>query len=87
MNDKTLLATLSAVDFSMFDLQLYLDTHPLDTSALSLYNQYKQSYLALADEYERTYGPLTPHNAATGSTWQWTKDPWPWEPEANVEVR
>jgi spore coat protein JB len=88
MNEKhTLLRDLSAVGFCMIDLQLYLDTHPTDASALSLYNQYHQKHMALMTEYERKYGPLMAHNGASSNYWLWIKDPWPWEYEANVEVR
>lgn len=88
MNEKnTLLKNLSAVGFSMIDLQLYLDTHPTDTSALSLYSQYRQKFIALSAEYEKKYGPLTAMNGASQDCWLWIKNPWPWEYEANVEVR
>jgi spore coat protein JB len=52
-----------------------------------LFNQYKQKYMVLSAEYERTYGPLTAMNGASDNTWKWIKDPWPWEYDANVGVR
>jgi spore coat protein JB len=85
MNEKnSLLRNLGAISFTMYDLHLYLDTHPYDAAALSLYNRYKQKYLILVAEYERNYGPLTAVNAAVGDKWQWINDPWPWEYAANA---
>jgi spore coat protein JB len=87
MTDKsTLLRNLGAIGFSMHDLHLYLDTHPYDMEALSLFNKYKQKYEILVAEYERSYGPLTAVNAAMGDRWQWIDDPWPWEYAANAGV-
>ncbi len=71
-----LLKRLSAVNFAMWDLHLYLDTHPDDTQMLSLWQQYAQKSHALAKEYESENGPLTPK---TGSGACWTKEPWPWQ--------
>ena len=48
-----------ALDFAVKELNLYLDTHPQDQEALSLY----ASYIKLAQEghekYISQYGPLT----------------------------
>ena len=56
--------------FAAWDLRLYLDTHPDDAQALSLFGQ-------LAREAE------DPNYATAflsgGSTWTWTDEPWPWE--------
>ncbi len=88
MNQKNmLLQNITALGFSMLDLHLYLDTHPNDINAISLFNQYRQKYIILVAEYERTYGPLTAMNGASDNTWKWINDPWPWEYDANVEVR
>ena len=45
MNDaKSLSIALSAVQFAMWELRLYLDTHPEDIGALKLYNKYEDKY-------------------------------------------
>ena len=77
---------LSALAFALYDLQLFLDTHPNDVNAITLYNQYRQKYLALVAEYERRYGPLTALNGAADNQWKWIRSPWPWEYGANMEV-
>lgn len=92
MNDmkaggNTLLREFSALNFVLLELHLYLDTHPHDVNALNLFTQYKAKYLAVLEEYERTVGPITAMSGVSGNTWKWVEDPWPWENEANVEVR
>ena len=87
MNEKSsLLRSLSAIRFSLVDLNLFLNTHPNDMAALALFKQYKEKYLMLAAEYERKYGPLMAINGAVDNKWKWVKDPWPWEYSANTEV-
>jgi len=60
MNKAELTQKLSAVEFAMWDLHLYLDTHPGDLSAVGLYNKYYKQYRMLREEYESTCGkPFT----------------------------
>lgn len=70
---------LSAVQFAMWELHLYLDTHPDDISALKLHSKYREKYLKLKEEYEAKYGPLTPGSGMPGV--RWLKNPWPWDYE------
>lgn len=87
MNDHTsLMRSLSAVAFSMYDLQLFLDTHPENTNAMALFEQYRQKYLELAAEYEKRFGPLTAMNGVSDRQWKWIHSPWPWEYNANLEA-
>lgn len=67
---------LGAVQFSLWELHLYLDTHPDDLSALALYNKYKEKCEKLTDEYIEQCGELY-SNGNPGVSW--LKDPWPWE--------
>lgn len=87
MNEKgLLLQNLSAVSFSMLDLHLFLNTHPHDAAAIQLFNQYRQKYALLKEEYEKAYGPLTAMDGAVDGYWKWVQGPWPWEAAANTEV-
>ena len=76
MNKNCLLTQLSAAQFAMWELHLYLDTHPEDVCALALHKKYSQKYNMLKDEFECKYYKLTPDNAQGVS---WLRDPWPWE--------
>ena len=74
---NSLSITLSAVQFAMWELHLYLDTHPEDIGALKLHSKYEEKYLKLKDEYEAKYGPLYSNSGSPGV--HWLKNPWPWD--------
>lgn len=75
---EKLLRSLSSAQFALWELHLYLDTHPSDMTAISLHNQYKTKYDALLYEYEQNFGPLSPK---MGEGVEWLKNPWPWDRE------
>ena len=59
MEKKKLLKRLSALGFAMYECRLYCDTHPNDTEALQMLNDYKSKYKSVKAEFEKEYGPLT----------------------------
>lgn len=73
---EKLLRSLSATQFALWELHLYLDTHAGDLEALALHEKYEVKYAALKKEYEDAYGPLVP---TKGEGLQWLSDPWPWD--------
>lgn len=79
MNKNCLKVRFMAIRFSIWDLHLYLDTHPDDTQAERLLEQYEEQYALIKAEYEAQYGPLTPGIEGDGAAW--LKDPWPWDIE------
>ena len=81
MNSKMLLDKISAVEFAMWELHLYLDTHPEDLESVKLYNSYKEKRDCLVDEFESKYYSLTSDNAQGVC---WIKNPWPWEKEGCI---
>lgn len=85
MNKKELLKEITAVDFSLIDLHLYLNTHPTDRNALKTYNSLVTKARMLKQNYERFFGPLSYGNYSQ-YPWQWINEPWPWECEANFEL-
>ena len=74
-----LLREIQALDFKLYDLQLYLDTHPFCEETLCMYQNLVNETEVLKAEYEEKYGPLTPVAAAGDCEWKWIKNPWPWE--------
>lgn len=76
MNRTALLRKISAVQFAMWELHLYLDTHPEDVEAVALHKRYKEKYECLVEEFENNFYKLTAVNAQGVS---WLRDPWPWE--------
>ncbi len=75
VNTKNLKHKFMAVRFVMWELHLYLDTHPCDEDAMRLLERYKKQYENLLEEYKCQYGPLT---AECGSGEAWIGRPFPW---------
>lgn len=71
-----------AVRFALWELHLFLDTHPNNCEAARKQEEYKARDEKLTKEFEEKFGPIgeTPQNT---SRWAWISDPWPWEKEAN----
>lgn len=87
MSEKNmLLRTISAIGFYLYELQLFLNTHPNNAEAIALFTQYRQKYLTAVADFERKYGPLSAVNGVSDSKWKWIRGPWPWEYSANAEV-
>lgn len=63
------------IAFTLWELRLYLDTHPDDQEAFALL---RQLCTALGPNYATTF---LPDDCANG--WTWTNAPWPWEYAAN----
>jgi len=81
MNEKRdkLLKELMAADFTVIELNLYLDTHPYEQNVIALRNNMVQRAKMLREQFEREYGPLTSQFGYSGCPWQWIESPWPWE--------
>lgn len=76
MTRGIILQRLDAVQFAMWELHLYMDTHPDDLAALSLYKKYEEMNEKLVCEYEEQFGSLY-GNSDPGASW--LKNPWPWD--------
>lgn len=80
---RKLLKELSAKQFALVEMVLYLDTHPNDKAAIAKKAELKTEVKKLTREFEEKYGPLT-FGVDTGEhEFEWVNDPWPWEKEAN----
>ena len=76
---EELLKIITESSFAMYDLILFLDTHPFDAEALSLYKEYKKINKMAVEEYTETFGPLSSYDVKTDNKWTWIESPWPWE--------
>ncbi|MGF2614315.1 spore coat protein CotJB [Rossellomorea vietnamensis] len=80
MNRHDLLMEIQLVEFVSLELQLYLDTHPADKSAVAQFNQSSAELQELKGLYEKKFGPLLGFGFSQSKrTWQWINDPWPWQ--------
>lgn len=73
---EKLLRNLSSIQFALWELHLYLDTHPNDLEAVSLHEKYEMKFMNAKREYEERFGPLTP---TVGEGVDWLTNPWPWD--------
>ncbi|MDE6020911.1 MAG: spore coat protein CotJB [Ruminococcus sp.] len=84
MNERReLLCTLQQYDFALYDLQLYLDSHPECKEAMQKYKKYKAMRQNILEQYTRLYGPVRADQSDTNEKWNWVQNPWPWEKEGN----
>lgn len=77
-----LLRKISTYAFAIYDLHLFLDTHPGDEKTASKLEKYRAELRPLVEKYEKLYGPLTLKNE-NSNRYAWIQNPWPWEKEAN----
>lgn len=84
-NRFEMLEQIMAIDFMLEDLQLYLDTHPMDREAIVKRNSYVMQSKMLRENYNRLYGMLS-ENEPSPFPWNWIEEPWPWECEANPKL-
>lgn len=75
----TPLNQLRALDFVILELGLYLDTHPFDAEAFSLFQNYVALEKTARENYVAQFGPLEQKDAALDGTYTWAKGPWPWQ--------
>jgi spore coat protein JB len=56
---QDLLDKIHEVSFAMYDLNLFLDTHPTDPNALDLFQEYHDERKKLLLQFAAEYEPLT----------------------------
>lgn len=79
MNRNELLKELMKYDFVVYELVLFLDTHPHDTKALEMYHCVVEKAKQLRHEYERKFGAISSDMVKNSDCWTWIDSPWPWE--------
>lgn len=77
-----LMCKLRRVDFAIYDTVLYLDVYPECVKAQEYYQKLIREREELCRRINAECGPVTINNVNHGK-WNWTKGPWPWEPDAN----
>jgi len=73
-----LLKEIMAVDFVVYELALFLNTHPTDRRALEDHNNFSRRSHQLRAMYEEKFGPLI-LDSISGFPYQYINNPWPWE--------
>ena len=75
---ERLFRRISAFRFSMWELHMFLDTHPNNCDAAKKLEEYRLKTDELTKKYEAEFGPLNETSSQT-SRWAWISGPWPWE--------
>lgn len=86
MDRIELLEAIQSLEFTIVELNLYLNTHPTDHEALIKFNKAMTEVKDLKEIYDRHYGMLTSQNSHSSYSWEWLKEPWPWQYEANYSL-
>ena len=82
MNDKhRLTRQIHSLDFSIKEMELYLDVHPHNQRALHLISELRRKRKELIESYEQRFGPyiVTTYDVPADDRWRWVDSPWPWE--------
>ena len=92
LTDKSrheLLQKLTALDFALLDMGLYLNVNPCDSRALAIHRELACEAKKIRELYENTFGPLTTKKELADGKWdwKWACDPWPWDIEANFKIK
>jgi len=86
-NRDDLLYKLTALDFMLVDLALFLNTHPDEREAVDEYNKVVNEADRIRAVYENHFGPLCSYRSKNQApTWIWSDDPWPWSTEGNFNL-
>ena len=75
---------LQALEFVIQELGLYLDTHPNDQEAFSLFQKYVELEKTARKNFVSSNGPLFQRDAAQSDQYNWLQEPWPWNRSAEV---
>ncbi len=69
------------IDFVLYELVLFLDSHPDCQRALALMRDYRRLRRETLKDYEERYGamPITARDVEPEGMWEWINGPWPWE--------
>ena len=73
------LRRIASVDFALYELTLYLDTHPEDQNALRMREIYQNKRRELIAEYEAAFGPyVVTTDDVRGERWTLVDSNWQW---------
>ena len=79
-----LLMQIYQCEFTLVDINLYLDTHPECQRAIADYNCYAEQLKMLKDRYNKEYGPMENFGHSvnmSGQKWLYGTQNFPWQPD------
>lgn len=82
-----MLKCITETGFALDDARLFLDTHPHEEKAMEYYEKLRVTKKRLTQEYAEMFSPLLPDDVSKCEKFMWAEGPWPWQYEANFEMR
>ncbi|MCR5736980.1 MAG: spore coat protein CotJB [Eubacterium sp.] len=79
MNQEKLMLLIQKANFALYDVKLFLDTHPNCQEALDYYQNMKKVKEKAMREYVENFGSLCAEDVENRDYWDWNDRPWPWE--------
>ncbi|MGD9566854.1 MAG: spore coat protein CotJB [Sedimentibacter sp.] len=77
--EQSMLLDIQKLEFAIYDLALYLDTHPNDPVALYRHKMLADQLMQLRHAYEAQFGIMSIMGHELGDTWRYIDGPWPWD--------
>ena len=74
---KNKLLEIQRLEFSINELNLYLDLYPDDINVFKIFKKLTEDLKDKTEKYEKTYGPL--ELCAVNDSYEWTMSMFPWE--------
>jgi spore coat protein JB len=74
-----MLLDIQKLEFAIYDLALYLDTHPNDPVALYKHRMLTEQLHMLMHAYETQHGIMSVMGIESEDTWRYIHGPWPWD--------
>lgn len=74
-----LIKEISVLSFAVYDLNLFLDTHPHDMEARAYFAEYNKALIQKEKEFAMRYNPLMQTYCDGNKDWCWNTAPLPWE--------
>lgn len=88
MEREEVLKRLTALDFMLVDMGLFLDTHPEDVEGIAIYNEVLKEANKLRAIYEEKFGPLCSYRSISNeNNFKWINNPWPWQDCFNYHLK
>ncbi len=81
MSRQELMSEIQQLDFAATELNLFLDTHPNDEDALSMFVKVASALKSLKHDYATKYGPIYVTDSSDNAPFDWVApaNSWPWQ--------
>jgi len=79
--ESEMMKKIQELDFSIIDLNLFLDTHPSCKEALELFTKLCATSKSLKKDFQKKFYPLYSENSSDNLPFEWVNKciKWPWE--------